>query len=91
MHLGRCIHGFNQATWDREREQTLPFSGNYATVALTSQNETLRPSISDRLLAEAHACGSLWRIGLRADDDATISHSTWGSRHLLGHWLQDVR
>ena len=65
--VGRGVRNFDNAVWDRVREDTV-LVGNFAKF---SQNPTMKYhllSTGTKILAEASPFDPVWGIGLRADD-----------------------
>ena len=87
---GRQVKGFDEAVWERERENVVRVASYYKF----SQNPAMRQHLlgtGDKMLVEASPFDAIWGIGHRADDPAAIQPSLWRGSNLLGKSLQVVR
>ncbi|CAM9647465.1 unnamed protein product [Ectocarpus sp. 13 AM-2016] len=88
--LGRGVSGYDQDVWDQHKFHIVA-QGNYAKF---TQNEMMGQRLLDtgeKLLAEASPYDRVWGIGLRADNPAARTPSSWRGQNLLGNILQEVR
>ncbi|CAM9708502.1 unnamed protein product [Ectocarpus fasciculatus] len=88
--LGRCVSDYDQDLWDQHKWSIVE-RGNYAKF---TQNEMMGQRLLDTgetLLAEASPYDRVWGIGLRADNPAARTPSSWRGQNLLGNILQEVR
>ena len=75
-HIGRGVRNFDNAVWDRVREDSV-LAGNLAKF---SQNPTMKYrllSTGSKSLAEASPLDLVWGIGLRADDPEVRDPRLW--------------
>lgn len=88
--LGRQVRGFDNATWERHREE-LVVAGN---VAKFGQDPALRDYLlgtGSRVLVEASPVDRIWGIGLAADDEHAAHPVRWRGLNLLGFALMEAR
>lgn len=88
--LGRKVRGFNQAVWERERENIV----RTASRAKFSQNSGLKKKLmatGHTELVEASPVDRIWGVGLAADDPRITDRASWRGLNLLGKILTEVR
>ena len=88
--IGRGVRNFDNAVWDRVREDSV-LAGNLAKF---SQNPTVKYhllSTGSKSLAEASPFDPVWGIGLRADDPEVRDPRLWRGKHFIGKALSSVR
>ena len=81
--LGRGVHSFDCAIWDRVREDTV-LAG---TLAKFTQNPAIKQhllSTRSNILAEASPFDPFWGIGLQADDPEAQDPTRWRGKKCLG-------
>ena len=88
--IGRGVCNFDNAVWDRVREDAV-LAGNFAKF---SQNPTMKHhllSTGTICLAEASPFDPVWGIGLRADDPEAIDPRRWRRIFFIGKALSTDR
>ena len=88
--IGRGVGNFDNAVWDRVREDAI-LASNFAKF---SQNPTTSHhllSTGTNVFAEASPFEPVWGIGLRADDPEARDSCRWRGMKLLGKALSTVR
>ena len=74
--IGRGVHNFDSAAWDREKQNAV-LSGNYAEF---TQNRAMKHHLlntGNKRLAEASPLDPVRGIGLRADDPRANDPRQW--------------
>ena len=87
--IGRGVRNFDNAVWDRVREDAV-LAGNFAKF---SQNPTMKHhllSTGTKILAEDSPFHPVWGIGLRADDPEARDPRRWREKILLRKALYSV-
>lgn len=88
--LGRSVHGFDDATWERHRFEIVA----RGSVAKFGQSDDLRAYLlatSTRVLVEASPVDRVWGIGLDATNARASDPRTWNGENLLGFALMAAR
>ena len=88
--LGRKVKGFDNAVWDKHKEDIVL----RANRAKFGQNKGLRRKLfqtGDRQLVEASPLDLIWGIGLDADNARTTPPDQWPGKNLLGKIITQVR
>ena len=88
--IGRGVHNFDSAVWDREKQNT-GLSGNYAKFTQNSAMQHHLLGTGNKRLAEATPLDLVWGIGLRADDLQANDPRQWRWKIFLGEALSAVR
>ncbi|AID17221.1 DUF1768 domain containing protein [Listeria phage LMTA-94] len=88
--LGRKVRGFNEATWDDNKEAIVFI----ILMAKFSQNKNLKAKLEatkGTTLVEASPYDTIWGVGLRESDPRILNKDLWRGSNLLGKTLQRVR
>ena len=85
--IGRGVRNFDSAVGDREKQNAV-LSGTYAKFTQNPATKNHLLSSDNKLLVEACPLGSVWGIGLRADDPRAnnpcqLKETICSVRHLL--------
>ena len=87
--IGRGVRNFDNAIWDRVREDAV-LAGNFAKF---SHNPTMKQHLlitDTKKLAEASPFDSVWGIGLRANDPEVRIPRRWPEKKMFGKALSTV-
>ncbi len=88
--LGREIHGFEEAGWEKARYEIVR-RGNWHKFG---QHPPLRDYLlrtAGRVLVEASPVDPVWGIGVAQDDPRAADVGAWPGLNLLGFALMEVR
>ncbi|MFF8915785.1 NADAR family protein [Streptomyces sp. NPDC015032] len=88
--VGRLVHGFDEAVWERER-YALVVAGSVHKFRHHPQLREFLLNTENRVLVEASPMDRVWGIGLAADDPRAENPATWRGLNLLGFALMDAR
>ncbi|WP_433340459.1 NADAR family protein [Streptomyces sp. CA-253872] len=87
---GRLVHGFDDATWERERFGIV-VEGNVHKFSADPALAAFLIGTGDRVLVEASPLDRIWGIGLAADDPRASRPASWRGQNLLGFALMATR
>lgn len=87
---GRLVHGFDEATWARERYGIVVEGSVHKFTSDPALGAFLRGTGS-RVLVEASPLDRVWGVGLAADDPRIQDPARWLGPNLLGFALMEAR
>ena len=88
--LGRKVHGFDGAIWEREREGIV-LAGNRAKFTQNAPLLELLLATAGTTLVEASPFDRIWGVGLAASSPLIHDRSKWRGKNLLGKVLTRLR
>jgi hypothetical protein len=88
--LGRQIKNFDQAVWDREKEECMYIA---CMLKFTRDQDMMEYLLgtNDLMIVEASPVDKIWGIGLAPDDPKAGDEKNWTGQNLLGKVLMRVR
>lgn len=85
-NLGRLVKGFNQSTWD-ENKESIMYKACEVKAEYTKEFRDTLQQYKDHIFVECNPKDHIWAIGLSEDDDKILDEANWKGENLLGKVL----